>query len=189
MTAGEPGTDPNDWVEIHGDTLYAYAISRMHDQSVAEEAVQETFLSALRHRHQYRGEGDEGAWLMGILKRKVIDIQRKQAKQPLGLEADDQFVNSLFDASGHWTSISGPRRSMPLDSLERAEFKAIFEKCLGGLPANQASAFLLKEIEQESSESVCKLLGISSSNLWVLMHRARMRLAECIKTRWEIPGT
>ncbi len=177
--------DPSEWVQTHGDVLFAFALSRLRDQTRAEEAVQEAFLAALRHVDQYRGDGDQGAWLMGILKRKVIDSQRSQAKQPLELDAEDGLMASLFDKTGHWSTGSNQRHSRSLDSLERAEFKVIFEKCLRALPENQAKVFALKEIEEQSSEEVCQYLGISSSNLWVLMHRARIRLAECLRTRWE----
>ena len=76
--------------------------------------------------------------------------------------------------------------SLRLDSLEQQEFREHFDSCLAGLPSKQASVFVLKEVEQKNSEDICKELGISSTNLWVLMHRARLRLAECIRNRWDM---
>ncbi len=176
--------DPEQWLELHGNTLFAYAMSVLRNRESAEEAVQETFVSALRNLEQFRGKGTEGAWLMGILKRKVIDQLRSCTKQPASLEGDDSVVDTLFDDRGNWSKSARASSSMKLDKLEADEFREIFNKCFKGLPSVQATTFHLKEVQQKSSEEVCKLMEINPSNLWVLMHRARLRLAECIKTRW-----
>jgi len=123
--------------------------------------------------------------LMGILKRKVIDSQRSQVRQPLALDAKDGLMASLFDESGHWNTIWKRGQSRSLGALEREGLKGICERCLRALPENQAKVFALKEIEAKSSEEVRQYLDISSSNLWVLMHRARLRLADCLRTKWE----
>ena len=174
--------DATKWVDSYGDVLYAFAVSRLRDRNLAEEAVQETFLSALKSIDQYRNTGSEGAWLMGILKRKVIDQARAQAKQPAALE-NDQVVATLFDKRGNWSKAAKANSAMRLDSIERDEFKIVFEDCLKKLPPTQSATFWLREVQQESADEVCKVLDISTSNLWVLMHRARLALAECMKTR------
>ena len=174
--------DATKWVDSYGDVLFAFALSRLRDRNLAEEAVQETFLSALKSIKQYRQTGTEGAWLMGILKRKVVDQFRAQAKQQSTLE-NDSIVSALFDKRGNWSKSAKANGAMRLDSIEREEFKVVFQDCLEKLPPTQASTFWLREVQQDSAEEVCKVLGISTSNLWVLMHRARLSLAECMKTR------
>ena len=174
--------DATKWVDSYGDVLFAFAVSRLRDRNLAEEAVQETFLSALKSVDQYRKTGSEGAWLMGILKRKVIDQVRSQAKQPTTLD-NDPIVSALFDKRGNWSKSAKANSAMRLDSIERDEFKVVLQDCLEKLPPTQASTFWLREVQQESAEVVCKALDISTSNLWVLMHRARLALAECMKTR------
>lgn len=175
--------DPNLWLELHGNALFAYAMSVLRNRELAEEVVQETFLSALKHLEQYRGGGTEGAWLMGILKRKAIDQIRSRARQPLSLENEDSLVDSLFRRNGHWSNSARASRSMRLDRLEAEEFREIFAKCFQGLPKSQAATFLLKEVHEQSCEDICKQLAITSSNLYVLLHRARLRLAECMGAR------
>ena len=174
--------DPTKWVDNYGDVLFAFAVTRLRDRNLAEEAVQETFLSALKYIHQYQQTGSEGAWLMGILKRKVIDQARSQAKQPASL-ANDPVVSALFDKRGNWSKSAKANSAMRLDSIEREEFKIVFKDCLEKLPSTQAATFWLREVQQDSAEEVCKVMDISTSNLWVLMHRARLALAECLKTR------
>jgi RNA polymerase sigma-70 factor (TIGR02943 family) len=174
--------DPSKWVDTYGDSLFAFAVARLRDRNLAEEAVQETFLSALNAIGQFRQTGSEGAWLMGILKRKVIDQVRSQAKQPSAL-GEDPVVSAMFDKRGNWSKSAKANSALRLDSVEREEFKTVFQDCLQKLPPTQATTFWLREVQQESAEEVCKALEISTSNLWVLMHRARLALAECMKSR------
>lgn len=174
--------DATKWVDSYGDALFAFALSRLRDRNSAEEAVQETFVSAIKSVEQYRQTGSEGAWLMGILKRKVIDQFRAQSKQPATLE-NAAIAEALFDKRGNWSKSAKVNGSMRLDAIEREEFRVVFQDCLKKLPPTQASTFWLREVQQDSAEEVCKVLGISTSNLWVLMHRARLALAECMKNR------
>jgi len=179
--------DPAEWVNRYGDYLFGYASKRLRDSESAEEAVQETFVSGLRYRDQYAGRGQERAWLLGILKRKIIDAMRARARQRTADSADDDndISNVLFDHRGHW--MGDPRffGHSPHRRLESQEFWDAFRGCLEGLPRRQADVFSLREIDAKSSEEVCKDLDISPSNLWVLLHRARLRLAHCLKSRWQ----
>ncbi|MDQ3755207.1 MAG: hypothetical protein M3371_10805, partial [Acidobacteriota bacterium] len=44
--------------------------------------------------------------------------------------------------------------------------------------------FTLREIDGLSSEEICEALNIKASNLWVMLHRARMHLRQCIEAKW-----
>lgn len=176
--------DPSKWLETHGDVMFAFAFSRLRDRDTAEDVVQEAFLGALRNLKMLSKPGSEGAWLMGILKKKVVDKIREKSKKAMSLDGEDQVVSRLFDENGNWSDSARKAGSLKLDALEQSEFRELFELCLQALPGHQSAVFVLKEVQQENTEAVCKELGISSTNLWVLMHRARLRLAECIKTRW-----
>ncbi len=187
--SSQPGNtlDPTAWVDLHGDTLFRYALSRLRDPDAAEEVVQETFVAALHAVDQYSGAGAEGAWLLGILKRKIIDCVRRRNRPDasLGTEAGEDPTETLFDKKGNWRldpRIAGRR---PEALLEREEFWLVFRGCLDGLPQRQADVFSLREVEDLSSESICKELQITPSNLWVLLHRARLRLMSCMKSHLE----
>ncbi|QDV66510.1 RNA polymerase sigma factor YlaC [Rosistilla carotiformis] len=185
----EPAPDaplrPADWVDEHGDYLFRYAISRLRSAEAAEEVVQQTFLAGLEHVQQFSGKGTERGWLTGILKRKVIDLIRvRQRTENLIAEDGGDPIDQMFDRSGHWKRSLGSTLMQPLDSLEREEFWPILRQCLHGLPTNQADAFTLREMDDMGTEEICKELAITPSNLWVLLHRARIRLAQCMKTRW-----
>ena len=179
VAVDETTLDPSNWIDRHGDTLFRYAYSRLRSREAAEEVVQETFLSALRHVDQYAGEGVEGAWLMGILRNKVIDYVRKRRR--IQNEAEDQtdFAGQLFDEAGSWKS--DPRfGERPSAESERVEFYRRLDDCLEKLPERQASAFTLRELEELDTEEICEILDVSPSNLSVLLYRARMKLSGCL---------
>lgn len=176
--------DPNTWLEQHGDSLYAYALSKLKNPELAEEAVQDTFLGALKNVATFKQTGVEGAWLMGILKKKVVDKIRSRSVGASNLQSDEMLLDRLFDQRGNWSEFAKKSGSLRLDAVEQSEFRELLAQCLDGLPAKQAAAFTLKEVKESPNDVVCKELDITPNNLWVLMHRARLRLAECIKARW-----
>lgn len=181
-----PSSDPEKWVEMHGDALYRFALLRLRDPKLAEDAVQETLLSALQARDRFLGQASERSWLIGILKHKVIDYFRKISRES-SIEDAAQFedqMEGVFDENGHWKrDETGPCEwnANPERLLERKQFWIALDRCLSKLPSRMAHVFSLREIDGVSSEQVCEVLNLTASNLWVLMHRARMQLRQCLE--------
>ncbi len=174
--------EPSAWVEKYGDSLYRYALSRLRDGEAAEEVVQQTFLSALQHQDQFSGQGSERGWLLAILKRKLVDfIRQRNRTSPL---SDDDMLETCFESNGSWKRELRSVLSRPLDALEREDFWRILRECLKELSTRQADAFVLREMDERTAEEICKELEITTSNLWVLLHRARLRLSVCMQTCW-----
>ena len=177
--------DPTTWVDQYGDFLYRYAALRLRDTNGAEEVVQEAFLSALQHVDQYQGKGSERAWLLGILKRKVIDhVRARNRTTNLAEDEGNELSDALFDRRGNWSSAVQSTVCPPLDSLERQEFWRILQTCLDSIPTRQADVFVLREMNDISTDEICKDLGVTASNVWVLLYRARLQLSNCMKSRW-----
>lgn len=174
--------EPSEWLDQYGDELYRYALSRLRRSHDAEDAVQETLLAAYKKRGQFEGRSHPRTWLMAILKSKILDRMRAAARQ--AAETDPAELDALFDASGHWRK--SPKRNWndPAAFAERAEYWRVVRGCLAKLPARMAEAFTLRTMEEEKSENVCHQLGISPANLWVLLHRARLRLVRCLELNW-----
>ncbi|MFV1964831.1 MAG: sigma-70 family RNA polymerase sigma factor [Pirellulaceae bacterium] len=185
-SAGQPGstTNPTEWVDRHGDTLFRYAMSRLRDPESAEEVVQETFVAGLSARRQYSGKGSEGAWLLGICKRKVVDHVRRRNRPDAstGGEMDPDPSEALFDSKGNWRFDPRAFKGRPEGALEREEFWQAFRGCLRGMSQRQADAFTRREVDDLASDEICKEMEISASNLWVLLHRARLHLTRCMKS-------
>ncbi len=180
-------SEPETWLAQHGDALYRYAYFRLRDRAQAEDLVQETLIAALQARQGFAGRSSERTWLIGILKNKLVDYLRKSVRErPLGeVAGTESEIDALFDASDddHWKKPPAHWAS-PTGALEQKQFWKIFIECIEALPVRQAQAFSLCELEGLEGEEACKVLGIATTNLWVIMHRARLRLRECLEAHW-----
>ncbi|WP_442511967.1 sigma-70 family RNA polymerase sigma factor [Novipirellula sp. SH528] len=186
-TEKRSATNPATWVDEYGDSLYRYALSRLRDAEASEEVVQQTFLAGLEHIKQFSGQGSEQGWLLGILKRKIIDLVRVRSRTTQLIEEDGgDPLDRMFDRNGNWRKNTHSTLQQPLESIEREEFWPILRTCLADLPTGQADAFTLREMDELGTKEICKKMSISPSNLWVLLHRARLRLANCMKSRWNL---
>lgn len=187
--APEPkNTGPNTWVMNYGDYLYSYACTRIDDRELARDLVQETFLAALQSWGKFDGRSSEKTWLTAILKNKIFDVYRKKAAHPAtqSLSTESSGTDEFFEESGHWKQGQYPEPfgiEEPV-SLENKEFDGILSSCLAKLPPLWKSVFTMKHIEEESSDEICAQLEISSSNFWVISHRAKVSLRDCLQRNW-----
>ena len=176
----------------HRSFLYSYALSKVRQPSAAEELVQDTLLAAVEGQAPFKGESKLRTWLTGILKHKIIDWHRSEARNPARITArfpadtDDQkedTCDALFDSAGNWVNPPSEWPN-PEQSLETQKFWETMEGCLASLPAATARAFYLREIQGLSTEEICAELGISQNNCWVMLHRARLGLRQSLEERW-----
>ena len=188
-----PGlSDPERWVDLHGDYLFKYALMRLRDPVKAEDAVQETFLAALKGGKTFAGRSAEKSWLVGILKNKIFDYYRKASRETsftdLDFYADEESDRFVADGlgKGGWIHELGPIEwsSNPGAGLDNEVFWKTFHACAAKLPKNVSAVFCLREMDDVDSKEICAQLDISESNLWVMLHRARMALRRCLETNW-----
>jgi RNA polymerase sigma-70 factor (ECF subfamily) len=180
--------NPQLWVNNYADQLYSYTVVRVNDTGIAEDIVQDTFLSAWKNRDGFKGESSEKNWLYAICKNKIIDHFRKKGHQIAG-PAEFDASDSFFNEEEHWTSEAGPgdwgvNYHQP---IEKKEFYSILEQCKSKLQQLQQSVFVLKFMEGHDSDAICKVLNITASNYWVLMHRAKLHLRSCLTKNWINP--
>jgi len=171
--------------------LLRFARLQLRDAGAAEDAVQDTMLAALTGGHAFESRSSYKTWLIAILRNKIIDIIRGQSREVAASSladdeaGDDLLAESLFDRRGHWQPETQPGRwADPEASFEQQQFWAVFEACLDYLPAKTARVFMMREFLGFETEEICKETGISSSNCWVVLHRARMGLRACLETKW-----
>jgi RNA polymerase sigma-70 factor (TIGR02943 family) len=188
-TVREPSgsVNPDSWVDRHGDCLYRYALMRVRRPEVAEDLVQETLFAAVRTYANFRGTSSERSWLCGILKNKICDHFRKLAQEVSFTDLEfleDEMSHKFIDQG--WNHDLGPAewKADPEAALDRKEFWETFRSCLDKLPQRVADVFMLREIEQMDTAQICEALRISQNNLWVMLHRARMALRECLELNW-----
>ena len=183
--------DPERWVELHGDYLFNYALMRLRNATRAEDAVQETFLAALKGRKSFAGRSAEKTWLVGILKNKIFDYYRKASRETsftdMEFYADEESERFARDGlfKNGWIHELGPQEwSSPGASLDSELFWQTFRDCSNKLPKNVGAVFTLREVDGIESRGICELLNISENNLWVMLHRARMALRRCMEANW-----
>jgi RNA polymerase sigma-70 factor (ECF subfamily) len=185
-------SDPERWVEEHGDYLFKFALVRLRDATRAEDMVQETFLAALKGGARFAGRSAEKSWLVGILKHKILDYYRKASRETAFTDLDfysdeesDRFLSEgIF--KGGWIHELGPMEwaSEPGASLDSETFWKTFHDCSSKLPKNVSTVFTMREVDGIETKEICQLLNISENNLWVMLHRARMALRRCLETNW-----
>ena len=179
-------SDPQTWVDSYGDRLFRYAVSRVRDDSSAEDLLQETFLAALKSRDKFKGDSSELTWMTGILRNKIFELYRKQSKE-VPLAVDDGGGDEDFFAGRHWAPAEAPRE-WPAAKAESAEFSAALRKCLDALTAPVARAFVLREMEGLPAAETAAVLGVAPGHLAVLLYRARLRLRRCLERNHFSPG-
>jgi RNA polymerase sigma-70 factor (ECF subfamily) len=171
------------WLAEHGTVLYRYALMHLRDSHRAEEVVQETLLAALQAR--FSGDASVRTWLFGILKHKIIDQFRRDAReapldQPQAVADPDAGDEDNFTEAGHWRNRPASWGN-PEQMLESCQFWQILQRCLDYLPERHARLFMLREVMENSTEEICQELNITPTNLWTLLHRARLALRQCLE--------
>lgn len=181
--------DPKNWLSLYGDLMYQYCLPRVNDRVVAEDLVQETFLSALKGLAGFKGEASEKNWLFAILKNKIVDHYRKKAKQQyITTGSEDQVSgDDWFNEDGRWSEKRKPNDWVASENpAEQKELGRIIKECRDSLRSLQQDVFTLKYMEDLDSHEICKVLNITASNYWVLIHRARLQMRECVEKNWLI---
>ncbi|MDI1350216.1 sigma-70 family RNA polymerase sigma factor [Aquabacterium sp.] len=165
--------------------------ARLHlgDSHLAEDAVQEALVGAWTGGKRFAGRSAFKTWVFAILKHKVADLLRHKQRMvdagSLLKEGEEQSLDDFFDNRGHWLQDAKPAAwRCPEASLEQQQFWAVLEVCLDGMPAAQGRVFMMREFMDFETEEICATVGISSGNFFVMMHRARLRLRECLDQRW-----
>jgi RNA polymerase sigma-70 factor (ECF subfamily) len=180
--------DPERWVEEHGDCLYRYALIRVRKPEVAEDLVQETLCAAVKNYGSFGGKSSERTWLCGILKNKICDHFRKLGRETCftDMEFLEDELSHKFVPQGFWNHDLGPLEWKPEADvvMHRSEFWDTFRNCLAKLPQRVADVFMLREMDEMETVQICDTLKVSPNNLWVMLHRARMALRECLEVNW-----
>ncbi len=181
-------TLPEQWLSLHGDALFRYALLMVGDEHRAEDLVQETLLAALESLERYAAGASERTWLIAILRHKVIDDRRRNRRRDEYLGDVDPAVEGNFNRFGKWRKPPGRWTPTPESLLESQEFRAVFQTCMSALPARLREAFALRVVEGLDASETCRILEISSTNLWTQLYRARERLRRCLEGKWLTKG-
>ena len=182
-------TDPDFATRIDGHRAYLLrvAVLQLRDPDLAEDVVQDTLVAAMQGEAGFSGRSSLKTWLTGILKHKIVDAIRRKGREPVMANLDDETrledFDALFDETGHWESLPS-KWGNPEAQFERQEFFDVVQFCLDKLPPNTARVFMMREVMELDGSEICKELSITSTNLWVILYRARVALRQCLEQHW-----
>ena len=188
MTIGAPSSFEQQLVE-HRPYLLRFARLQLRNETWAEDAVSETLLGALANPQSFGNRSQLKTWLIGILKHKVIDALRHHRREVCGLDNPDEGDDADpleylgFKADGHFSQPPAEWGN-PEQQASSRQFFEVLDACTNKLPAVQGRLFLMREWLELSSEEICKELNLTPTNLYVQLHRARLRLRECLDLNW-----
>ncbi len=174
-------------LEPYRKALTLYARQWLRNEADVEDAVQDTLIAALAAPEGFAGRSTPKTWLHGILKHKIVDTYRRQAREPLREQHPENElldeVNAMFTPDGRWSHAPAAWGD-PEAALDRREFHAVLEACLSELPTTCARAFKMRELMGLEVGEICDVLDVTSENCYVLLHRARLRLRALLEERW-----
>lgn len=170
--------------------LLRFALMQVKQKHVAEDLVQDTLVSAMGAIESFSGRSSVRTWLTAILRNKIADHFRAAGREVSltvdGDEGDDE-VEIHFSPDGRY--VHAPQDwGDPERTLTDKRFLEALHACMTTLPYAAAQAFLLREVTGLSTDEICKELKISSTNCFVLLHRARLRLRACVEATWLRPS-
>ena len=172
------------WVETYTKDLYSWAFHKVSDTELAKDLVQDTFLAAVEKIQSFKGDSSPKTWLLSILNHKIIDYYRKRINLPTNIE--NQSLLSFFDEEGSWKTDKRPKDwdEDETELLDNEEFRDVLDNCFGELPAKWNASIKLKYLFNKNGDEICQELSISPTNLWQIMHRAKVQLRECVENKW-----
>ncbi|MEP6483436.1 MAG: sigma-70 family RNA polymerase sigma factor [Rudaea sp.] len=185
MPQPNPAVAPIDFLVLAEQRPYLMRIARieLREEAAAEDMVSDVLTQAFERREQFRGGSSLRTWLVSILKHRIIDLLRKQwREQPLEIESDDdgQTIERVFDGPGHYIEMPTAIND-PAELSQQDDFLSAVQACVDRLPKRIGQVFVLREVFGSDTKELCKELGLTASNVWVQLYRARMMLRMCLE--------
>lgn len=174
-----------EWVDLYTDDLFRWAVYKTSNEEVAKDLVQDTFLVAANKIHNFKEQSSPKTWLMGILKYKIIDFYRQKVRDPK-LHIDSN-TNTYFDRNLQWKNETAPKSWSGIDDehlLDDEDFLQVLKTCMDDLPEKWEICIKSKYLLNKKGEEICQDLEIAPTNFWQIIHRAKLKLRDCIENNW-----
>ncbi|MDP1691354.1 MAG: sigma-70 family RNA polymerase sigma factor [Burkholderiaceae bacterium] len=168
--------------------LLRHARFAVHDDSLAEDLVQETLIAVVQQHTARRGDASLVTWATAILKNKVADWYRSpHRKRMVQLAAEDaridDAIDALYNADGAYTE-AVPAWQQPDNHTEQKQMMTVLDRCLAHLPRQTGRVFMMREWLGFETAEICQRAGVSADNCRMILHRARMALRACMQRDW-----
>jgi RNA polymerase sigma-70 factor (ECF subfamily) len=165
-------------VETHTTSLLATALGMGFSRPDADELVQSVFVAFLEAVDRFEERSKVKTFLFGILFNKASELRRHHVREQ-GTDKIEELLEARFDAKGMWLKpIQGPE-----ETALTTELAAWIEECAQTLTTPQRAAFFMREVNGETTDDLCKILGVSVTHLGVILYRARHKLMLCLEEK------
>ncbi|HNB06283.1 MAG TPA: sigma-70 family RNA polymerase sigma factor, partial [Thauera aminoaromatica] len=173
--------------------MLRFARMQLRDSGAAEDMVQEALMAAMRSAKSFAGRSAFKTWMFAILRNKIVDHIRASSREICSadlagaseLDAGLDEFDVLFKQGGHWNPDDRPATwADPEAAFEQDAFWTVFDLCMNKLPEHIARVYTMRELLELETAEICAALGITPNNCFVILHRARLGLRECLENRW-----
>ena len=173
------------WVEQFAEPMFSWANHKVSDAQLAQDLVQDTFLAASEKFSTFEGKSSPKTWLFSILNFKIIDYYRAKVRQPVSMAS--LSTSTFFNNDGDWLLNKRPTSWNEDEGhlLDNEEFNLILKSCIDALPEKWAAGIKLKYLINKKGDEICQELGITPTNFWQIMHRAKLQLRDCVEKNWK----
>lgn len=181
---------PPDFVQITKDLrtpMLRFALLHLQPREEAEDAVQDALTALLTSPAQVWADSGVKPYIFGILKHKITDRLRHKYRTEVSYStlSEDDIDQTLFDQRGHWADgIAPPAWQTPVEKLQTHQFFRMVDICVNQLPAKPARVFSMKELLECDADEICDTLGLSKTDYWQCMSRARKQIQLYLNEKW-----
>ncbi len=175
------------WVGLYTKDLYRWALYKTADKMLSEDLVQDTFLVASESMDKFDRKSQPKTWLMGILKNKIANYYKNIVQKTTQNAPPIEEFSLFFDPVEHWQSVKSPQvwaSDTGEHLLDNPVFNQVLSACLQNLSLQAGACLKLKFLEEKKATDICQELGISLTNYWQHIHRAKVQLRDCIEKNW-----
>jgi len=181
------------WVALYADDLYRWALYKTNNKEASEDLVQETFLAAFKSFNKFQQKSKPKTWLFSIINNKIMDYHRKQFRESVINQSSlytmpngSDVLDTFFDHNGDWKPEAFSSSWMDKEEhlLDNVEFTNVLQNCMKKLPKNWFYVLHFKYLESKDGKEICQELGITSSNYWKMLQRAKLQLKMCLEKNW-----
>jgi RNA polymerase sigma-70 factor (ECF subfamily) len=169
-------------VARYEDKLYRLAMRFVRNETDAQEILQDAFLSAWRNLPTFEGRAQFGSWMYRVTVNAALMLLRSRNRHPeIGVdEVEPNALNEAVAESGQLMRSNNNWSQRPDDQLQSDELRRYIQSSVDALPEGLRTVFLLRDVEELSTEDTAELLALSVPAVKTRLHRARLALREAI---------
>lgn len=154
----------------HNQRLYRACVAILRNDAQAEDVVQDAYVRAYQHLSQFAGRAKFSTWLTRIAVHEALGRIRGRRR----VEELDAMPEDVKDAKAVSTSLN------PEEQVANRELGSLLENSVERLPEQYRIVFMLREIEEATTQEVAEILEISEENVKTRLHRARVLLRKSL---------